>query len=241
MKPVSLQLAIGIATCLGICAPALANFEVSPFVLRLHADQGQLSGWFEVKPNQDQRPVAVELTLFDRVLDINGVEDQNSRESKDLTIYPSQLVVYPGEKVKVQVVWAGASAPIADRAYTVLAKEVPVNLNQPGTKDALELNFKTLVRYRCIVAIETGKKGNLSVVSTKKIDSANSEIVVENKGAGRIPMEGFRLLIAGKKYENFPGLANAIMPGDKRRFVLPISAPPAAADIHFGASDGPLK
>jgi P pilus assembly chaperone PapD len=232
---------VTIAICLGIAAPAAANFEVSPFVLKLRSGQGQLSGWFEVKPNQDQRPVAVELTLLERVLDINGTEDMNSRESKDLTIYPSQLVVYPGETVKVQVVWAGASAPIADRAYTVLAKEVPVSGVQSNSKDKVEINFKTLVRYRCVVAVETGKKGSLSVVSTKKLDSAQTEIIVENRGAGRIPMDGFRLFIGGKKFENFPGLGNAIMPGDKRRFILPLTTPPNASDIRFGATDGPLK
>ena len=235
------RIATGMFACIALASPSLANFEVSPFILKLRADKGQISGWFEVKPNQDKRPVAVELSLFDRVLDINGVEDQKSPESKDLTIYPSELVVYPGEQVKVQVVWAGKSLPSADRAYTVLAKEVPVDLNQPGPKEKLDLSFKTLVRYRLVVAIETGKKGVLSVVSSKKIDSARTEIIVENKGAGRIPMDGFHLLIAGKKYDDFPGLGNAIMPGDKRRFVLPLATPPVAADIRFGASDGPLK
>ena len=241
MKSTSSRFAVGMLACIGLTSPSFANFEVSPFILKLRADKGQLSGWFEVKPNQDKRPVAVELSLFDRVLDINGVEDQNSPESKDLTIYPSELVVYPGEQVKVQVVWAGKSLPVADKAYTVLAREVPVDLNQTGPKDKLDLSFKTLVRYRLVVAVETGKHGSLSVVSSKRSDSTHTEIIVENKGAGRIPLDGFRLLIGGKKYDDFPGLGNAIMPGDKRRFVIPLSTPPAASDIRFGASDGPLK
>lgn len=220
---------------------AWGSFEVSPFILKLRADRGELSGWFEVRPNQDKRPVAVELALFERVLDINGIEDQNSPESKQLTIYPSELVVYPGEKVKVQVVWAGKSLPNFDQAYTLLAKEVPLDLNTPESKEELAIGFKTLIRYRIVVAVETGKKGSLAVISTKKLEKDQVEIIVENKGGGRVPMDGFHLIIGGKKFTGFSGQGNAIMPGDKRRFVVPLNTAPAPGEIRFGASDSPIK
>lgn len=223
------------ATCI------FANFEVSPFILKLRADRGEMSGWLEVKPNQDKRPVAVELTLQERILDIDGLEKQDSPESNQLTIYPSELVVYPGEKVKVQVVWSGKSIPISDQTYTLYAKEVPLDINTPDNKETLEFQFNTLVRYRIVVAIETGKRGALSVVSTKQIDKKQVEIIVENKGGGRVPMEGFFLMIGGKKYNEFPGIGNAIMPGTKRRFVIPLETAPNPGDIRFGAADMPLQ
>lgn len=241
MRSVSFRFAFSLTIGLGLCSIAQASFEVSPFILKLRADRGVMSGWFEVKPNQDKRPVAVELKLFERVLDINGVETQNSSPSQDLTIYPSELVVYPGEKVKVQAVWSGKALPVADRTYTLVAEEVPINVNQVDAKDKLEIGFKTLIRYRIVIAVETGKRGNLSVHSSKKIGADSVEIVVENKGAGRIPMEGFHLLIGGKKYADFPGIGNAIMPGDRRRFVLSLQTPPSPSEIRFGASDGLVK
>jgi fimbrial chaperone protein len=240
MISIAKHLFTGLVCLGGLASVARANFEVQPFILKLRADRGELSGWLEVKPNQDKRPVAVELKLHERILDINGLEDQNSPESRDLTVYPSELVVYPGEKVKVQVVWNGKTAPPADRTYTILAQEVPINLNQPIVKDRVEVEVKTLVRYRLVVALETGKRGSLSVVSSKKIEGDSSEIIVENRGAGRIPMDGFRLLVGGKTYSGL-GFGNAIMPGDKRRFVLPLPNPPAVTDIRFGASGGPIK
>jgi fimbrial chaperone protein len=235
------RFSLAIVTCFVWVSLATANFEVSPFVLKLRADKGELSGWLEVKPNQNKRPVAVELALFERNLDLDGIEDQNSPESQELTIYPSELVVYPGEKVKVQVNWAGKSQPIADKTFTLLAKEVPVDINDPEAKDKVEINIKTLIKYRLVIAIETGKRGSLSVVSSKIVQKGKVEIIVENKGAGRIPMDGFHLMIGGKKYADFPGIGNAIMPGDKRRFILPLDAAPAPADIRFGAADSPLK
>lgn len=229
-----------IQTGLLLTSVILANFEVNPFVLKLRADRGELSGWLEVKPNQDKRPVAVELTLQERILDLDGIENQTSPESKQLSIYPSELVVYPGEKVKVQVVWAGKTLPITDQTYTLYAKEVPLDLNAPDAKDKVDIQFNTLVRYRVVIAVETGKKGSLSVVSTKQIDKKNVEIIVENKGGGRVPMDGFFLMINGKKYMDFPGVGNAIMPGDKRRFKLPLEIVPNPGDIHFGTSENIL-
>lgn len=220
---------------------AFCNFEVSPFVLKLNTSRGELSGWIEIKPNQDKRPVAIELTLQERKLNLDGIEDQNAPESNDLTVYPSELVVYPGEKTKVQVMWSGKMIPTVDRAYTLYAKEVPIDLNASEQKDKVEFKFNTLVRYRIVVAIETGKRGNLSVVSTKKIDKNQVEIIVENKSAGRIPMDGFHLIIGGKKYTDFKGIGNAIMPGDQRRFILPMETVPSAGDIRFGAADMPIK
>lgn len=240
MRSATKRFFLGLVFLGGMASVARANFEVQPFILKLRVDRGEMSGWLEVKPNQDKRPVAVELKLHERNLDINGVEDQNSPESRDLTVYPSELVVYPGEKVKVQVVWNGKTPPVADRAYTILAQEVPINLNQHVVKDRVEIELKTLVRYRLVVALETGKRGSLSVLTSKKLPGDSTEIVVENRGAGRIPMEGFHFLIGGKTYAGV-GSGNAIMPGDKRRFVLPLSNPPAVTDIRFGASGGPIK
>ena len=240
MRSVMKRFLFGLVLLGGLASVARANFEVQPFILKLRTDRGELSGWLEVKPNQDKRPVAVELKLHERILDLNGVEDQNSPESRDLTVYPSELVVYPGEKVKVQVAWNGKTPPVADRAYAIVAQEVPINLNQPEVKDRVAVEIKTLVRYRLVVALETGTRGSLSVVSSKKIANDSTEIIVENRGAGRIPMEGFHFLIGGKRF-GVLGSGNAIMPGDKRRFTLPLSTPPAVTDIRFGASGGPIK
>lgn len=220
---------------------AWSHFEVSPFVLKLQAGKGQLSGWLEVKPNQNTRPVAVELTVLQRQLDLDGVENNDSLPSADLTVYPSEMIIYPGEKKKVQVVWSGANPPETDRAYTILASEVPVELNVREASDKVEVGMNTLVRYRLVVALETRKPGKLSVVSVQKNSEGKVEVLVENKGAGRIPMDGFYLLIAGVKYPNVTGMANAIMPGQRRRFVVPISQVPSAAEIRFGAVEGLLK
>jgi P pilus assembly chaperone PapD len=230
-----------LAFVLFLCSSVFASFEVAPFVLKLQVGKGQMSGWLEVKPNQDKRPVAVALRVLQRNLDLDGVETNDSVGSTDLTVYPSELVVYPGEKVKVQVTWSGKTPPPIDRAYTILASEVPIDIKRDEPTDHAEVGFKTLVRYRLVVALETQKKGLLSVVSSRKTTDDKAEVIVENKGGGRIPMEGFHLLIGGKTYQNLPGMSNAIMPGDKRRFVLPLKTPPTAAEIQFGASDGPLK
>lgn len=230
-----------LVTILASATSLFASFDVVPFILKINVDKGQTSGWLEVKPNQDKRPVAVQLTVQERKLDINGIEQLDSPESNDLAVYPSELVIFPGERKKVQVVWAGTALPNADKAYSILAEEIPIDLNERDAPDRVEIGIKTLVRYRLIVALETGRRGSLSVVSSKSLNSDSVEIVVENKGGGRIPMDGFHLLINGKKYSQMQSQANAIMPGDRRRFVIPLTKAPSQTEIRFGAADGPAR
>jgi len=224
---------------LGLLAisPVWSNFSVEPFILVLHGNAGQLTGWVTLKTNQNNKPVAVELAVHRRVLDEQGIEDQNSPESNQLVVYPSEAVVFPGEPVKVQISWAGNSKPDRDMAFTLVASEVPLNLNK-GTDNPSEVNanISTLVRYRAVVAIETGLKGRLVVKSAQMNTNKQSvDIQVENAGLGRVPTDGMNLMIRGVKYPEFLGKnGNSIMPGEVRNFTLQIPFIPKPSEISFG-------
>ena len=171
-------------------------------------------------------------------MDIDGKEVLDSPDSDKLVVYPSQLVVYPGEETKVQITWAGKAKPDRDMVFTLLAEEVPVNIPNAdkGAEQSPVTSMSTLVRYRAVVAIETGKKGRL-IAKSARIDSIGQkvEILVENSGLGRVATDGMNLIIRGVKYSDFVGMnTNSIMPGEQRRFLLEIPFIPKASEIKFG-------
>lgn len=215
-----------------------ANFAIEPFVVVLRGNSGQLTGWVNLKTNQNVRPVPVELTIHQRNMNLDGQENMDSPESDLLVVYPSEIVLFPGEETKVQISWAKKQRPDRDMAFTLVASEVPLNLAEknPESQNKPVAAISTLVRYRAVVAIETGNKGRL-VVNAARMDSTGRqvEIHVENKGLGRVPTDGMHLIIRGVKYSHFIGAnSNSIMPGEKRRFLLEIPFIPKPSEIKFG-------
>lgn len=214
---------------------ANANFMIKPFAVKLQVSKGEFTGWVELAPNQDKRPVAVELSVYERILDMDGVEKDTLVPNKDFVVYPSEVLMYPGEKAKVQVVLNNKANISIDRSYTLLAKEVQLPLpevDNPGNK--VMVGITPLVNYHAVIALETGKPGGLNFVSSKSLDSGKVEVIVENKSAGRVPVDYLYLLVGSSKITDFSGKNNSIMPGQKRRFVFKYNKPPTAADVRFG-------
>lgn len=216
---------------------AWSSFSVEPFVLVLNANKGGTSGFLTIKTNQSFKPVPVELELFERTVDEYGVETDEAVESDDLIIYPSQVVVFPNEPVRVQVSWAGKTFPNIDKVYILQATEVPVNLNTTEEKfNKATGGVSSVVRYRAVIAVETGKSGKLNVKSIKLASSGKKvEIIVENSGEGRVPTDGMFIMLKGVKYNDFDKSGgNSIMPYEKRTFLLDVPFLPNKSDIQFG-------
>lgn len=212
-----------------------ANFMIRPFAVKLQVNKGEYTGWVELSPNQDKRPVAVELSVYERLLDVDGAEKDTLIPNKDFVVYPSEVLLYPGEKAKVQVVLNNKTNLNMDKAYTLLAKEVKLPLPESeNAENKVMIGITPLVNYHAVIALETGKPGSLSFVSSKSLDSGKVEVVVENKSSGRVPTEYLYLLIDNQKIVNFTGKNNSIMPGQRRRFVFKYSKSITAGELRFG-------
>lgn len=218
-----------------IATPAQAAFSIEPFVLRLDVSRGQSTGWIELAPMVDHRPVPVEIQVFERQVDENGNEIFETPPSQDLVVYPSEVLLFPGQKVKVQVSWAQKTPPTSDRSYALVLSEVPLPVQNKEMGPEPVAQLQTLARFRAVVALETGKSGQLAVLSCNKSGEGKVEIMVENRGQGRVPLEGMQLIIRGKKYHHFVGAnGNSVMPGQKRRFELELPYIPTTHEIRYG-------
>jgi len=215
-----------------------AGFTINPTVLSLKVNSGERVGWVDVT-HGGSAPIAVELTIHKRVLNLDGeIVDDSLLQSNEFTVYPSQILLYPGGKSKAQIVLKGKEKITADRAYILYAKEVPFDFPKEdilGKK--LDLGLSINVAYQTIIALETNKPGSLNFVSSKALDSGYVEVIVENRSPGKVPTKYLYIMANGKKITEFAGLSsNSIMPGQKRRLKFKHNKPLTATEFSWGTN-----
>jgi len=214
-----------------------AGFSIGPTHLILKVNSGERVGWVEAA-HAGGPPIAVELTVYKRVLDLDGELISDSlRPSDEFTVYPSQILLYPGGKAKAQIVLKSKEKITADRAYILHAKEVPFDFPREevlGKK--ANVGVLMTIGYQTIIALETNRPGSLSFVSSKALDNGYIEVIVENKGFGRVATTNNYIMADGKKITEFTGSGNSVMPGQKRRFTFKHNKPLTAKEFSWGAN-----
>ena len=213
--------------------PAHPAFTIEPPMLILKANMGENMAWIEVV-HAGGGPVAVELSVLDRELTIDGDAVMDRKVvSQDFMVYPSQLILQPRERAKVQVTYKQKRKVTVDKAYTLFSKEVPLPVQEES--DEVKVGVNTLVNYYSVIAFETGKQGKLTFVSSKQLGGGKIEVIAKNESAGRVSGEGLVITIGGKeKVTNFTGKKNSIMPGQERRFTFDYKKALTGKEVSFG-------
>jgi len=215
-----------------VLGPARGAFTVEPASIYLDANTGERTAMLEIK-NTGKGPVAVELVLFERVLDLDGEPDMKALvPNKDFSIYPSEIILHPGKRANVQLMYKDKNKVTADKAYFLFSKEVlmPIEMEE---KEDVNIVVPTVMSYYTIVAFETGKEGKLAFVSSKLIQDGLAELIVENKGNGRAVVKNLAIKTSTDIIRGFSGVKNSIMPGQKRRFTFKYIRPLTAGEVKF--------
>jgi len=207
-----------------------AGFGVNPSIVEMNVSRGEYNGWVEIVHISGNFPHAFELTISERDLDLDGNVKKDQKPVKDFTIYPSQILLTPKKKVKVQVVYKGQKLE-ADRAYILNIKEVPLPAGHKEKK--LATNLAVLMNYKAGILMDTGKPSSLTFVSSKTLDSGKVEVIMENKSNGRFLLNNTKLYANGEKMLDFVE-TNSVMPGQQRRFVFEYNRPLTAEEVRFG-------
>jgi len=210
---------------------AHAGFGVNPSVVAINVSRGEYNGWMEIAHTKGNFPHAIELTVKERDLDLDGNVKSGQKPLKDFTVYPSQILLTPGKKVKVQVIYKGQKLE-ADRAYILSVKEVPLPAGQKEEK--LSMGLAVRVNYEVGILMDTGKPSSLTFVSSQALDSGKVEVIMENKSKGRFSLNYIKLYANGNEAIDFQGENNSVMPGQQRRFVFNYHKPLTAAEVRFG-------
>jgi P pilus assembly chaperone PapD len=212
---------------------ALASFAIEPAIATIQVGAGENAAWLELA-HTGGGPMAVEMAVYERELDLDGELKRDSLvKSKDFMIYPSEIILYQGERVRVQVIYKSKLRVTADKAYILFSKEVPLPVSEEG--GGVRMGVSTLMNYMSVVSLETGKTGKLTFVSSKSLGGGRVEVIVENKSGGRVRLDGAAIIAGNRKITDFTGSKNSVMPGQKRRFTFKHDRPLTAKEFGIGA------
>lgn len=240
---------LGLWTRLSLCgmflhlAASAWAFKLSPMEMSFEPTGRGARGVFQVENDSDE-PVTVEVSMAQRVMDLDG-NDSTVPEEESFSVYPPLIVLGPKKSQAVRVRWLGNPKPKTELAYRIIAEQLPVSL----TVEAPGARINLVIRYIGSVYIAPkGVKPDVVVesVSAEKGKDGERKLVIalHNRGTAHTLLDNLELdvLAGGKegldktsvhlKPEELKGMAfENILAGHKRRFVLPWPT---------GLGDGPL-
>lgn len=207
-------------------------FTIDPAVVTFNTVLGEKTAFVAIA-NTGNAPMAISLEIFERVLDLDGELDRQSMvPSKDFTIYPSEIILKPNENTNVQLMYANKQKVTEDKAYVLFSKEVPLSLDEDD-EGGIKMSLQTLISYYTVIALETGKEGKLTFVSSKSIGGNKIEVIVENRSGGRVAAGNLSIKTSSDLITDFTGKKNSIMPGQKRRFTFKYLRPLTSKEVKF--------
>ncbi len=231
------------------------GYSIEPWILILEPAQKKMSQVITVKyeggstapktqelgPSRSD-PVPVEISVVKREIALDGtISYPTEKQDDDFVVYPSQLILYPGDLQKVQVQWVGSKIPSAETVYGLIAMQLPINLPVDENVKTPIGSMNLLTRYEGIVVMRpAGIKPQVNVDTSFALkDSAgNTHLIsiLNNKGNGLLSFKKLRLTVIpldekGKlhmqdKIEvkpdyNQPYAKQALFAGNVRRFDIP--------------------
>jgi len=132
--------------------------------------------------NVSNDPEAQEILMFKRSHEIDGTEVRTDASSEFL-VYPSQVVLMPGERKVITVLWTGEKKLTETQAYRLQVKQA--NLNElDESDDAPKIQIVVLTNYtKSVYVSPPGAKANLFVESSQRNDEENTlEVILKNDG-----------------------------------------------------------
>lgn len=153
-------------------------FKFSPMSAIIKTKGNESSALFALENDTDQ-PIAIQISLAKREMDINGLET-NPKIDNALSVYPTQLIIPAHEKRSAKVFWTGKEVPTKEIACRLIAEQLPIDLEKSKTKKAA---IKVLLRY--VAALYIQNEDYSSDVNIKSIKFSGKNILIEAQNNGK--------------------------------------------------------
>ena len=126
---------------LAVSASAAMAFRVEPISLQFTPDGRGASQSITIQ-NTTSAPIAVQISVFTRAIDENGVESRDPAPN-DFLFFPPQVALEPGQSQVVRFQWGGTRPVTQELAYRFIAEQLQLDL------DPLEgqSGVRVLLRY----------------------------------------------------------------------------------------------
>src|SRR3989344_1982829 len=174
-------------------------FRFSPFRVKFEPSGAGANQLFTVE-NDTNVPASVQMRIVTREVDVDGGE-KNTDAEKDFTIYPAQMVLKPHTKRSVRVQWLGNPKLKEEKAYRIIAEQLPVNLDKERPKTSA---VKFLVSYRgALFVTPPDLTHNVTLDFSGTTQDATGkkmlEIVLHNRGTQHALLRNLKLDIKDDK------------------------------------------
>lgn len=158
-------------------------FELVPFGATLNPQTDRVKD-FTVKTDSPE-PVAVEISVQSRGMNEAGEDILSEDGEEDFLIFPTQFVITRGQPQTVRVQWLGSDKddPTLERAYRLIAEQVPVDLETSQKKRGG--NIRIVLKYvSSLYVTPTDAASDLKIksIGNDPKDPKNLLLTVENSG-----------------------------------------------------------
>ena len=219
-----------IAALLALTTDEASALRFSPFRAKFEPSGAASNQLFQVE-NNTAVPASVQIRIADRHVDVDGGETMRDNE-KDFAIYPAQMILPPQSTRSVRVQWIGDPNLKEERAYRIIAEQLPVNLSKEKPKSS---SVKILVSYHgALFVTPPGLSQNVTPdffgVTQGPDQKRMLELVLHNRGTQHALLRDLKLSIKDDR-GNVVTLADeaalkgmtgeTILAKQRRRFLLP--------------------
>lgn len=176
--------------------------------------------------NTTPEPVAVEISMKSRLMKLNGEDDLQDAEDQ-FNVFPSQVVMQPGQVQSVRVQYIGPAALDRERAFRLIAEQLPIDVGQAPSNGG---RMRLLVKYvASVYVLPSNLKAILSVTKLEVVDGKWLAITMQNQGKTRKILKNITLDIGsvGLSSLDLKGLEGENILADTiREFRVPMPAQP---------------
>ena len=205
-------------------------FRFSPMVAEIELGTKKHTQVFTLE-NPSEQKVPIQIEVFLRTTNSKGEEVRT--KSQDFIIYPEQVVLLPNEKRNVRITWNGEVFAGDEKAYRVIASQVPVEFQESNSQPqqtGVNLNF--LLQYIASVYVKPkGAHPAVKLESVEKTGEKSLDLTLFNSGSAHqlIKVKSLKIF-AGKKliYEpkSFPEFENTnLLAKDRKTISLKMTTP----------------
>lgn len=211
--------------------PFLFAFNFSPMSQVINIGEGKKSAQFLLE-NGGTANMAVELTVKERKMDVNG--EESLIKTTELSVFPPQVIIPPREKRTIRVMYNGANDISVEKNFRVIAEQLGLKVDQKTKEQA---GIQVLMQY--VAALYVAPKDAKPNIKIDSFSSTTKELtlVIRNDGNAHQLMNNpvLKFTHDGSKGEfkagELKGLAGEnVLAGQKRIFkiatsrVIPVGA-----------------
>jgi len=209
-----------------------AAFQFSPISQNFAASGQDTNKTFRAS-NNTEKPIAVQVEVQHRELDIDG--NETLRDASNLfTVFPKQSVIQPGSYQTIYVRWNGPRQVSEEQEFRIIARQLPVDFSE----DTETVNINILFVYKGTIYVRPESPDyNVIIDSVRQVTKNGEsyiELILENTGNSHTFLQEPQLLLrttgtagtaassvtlAGDKLDVLKG--ENIFAGQKRRFLIP--------------------